>query len=540
VLRQKHIIEKHGLIIVLALYLAAECLINPYGEFPLNDDWAYSLSVEEFVNTGKLHFSFWQAIPGLSQFFAGAAAAKIFSFSFTLLRLISVGCVLLMIFILEYSLRLLEINAFRRFAALCVCVFNPLTLILGNTWLPDVFQLFLSLTAFAVFIFYMKSGRIFLLLLFAVLCILATLNRQTGLIIPLCTGISYLYLNKPNGKNIVIAVLPVGISFISLLIFENIASSAGLLSSNYGLQLHNILSSFSHPVEAAKKFAYYLITSSVCMGLLLLPFFISSLKAHFKSLFSSKRITLIFFFYILLIGLKIFLTGKNFPFTGNIFYDRGIGPVIMTGFNSDEPIHVSPFESGVLILLNFAGGTGFFCLLQAVLLNVKNERNALRKFSTCFFLLLSVFYLFPLCLSYVNDRYLLLLIPFLLISLAQINLKMNQKLYLSALIVYMLISVTAVHDYMELNRVRSKAINDLMNKENVDAEKIDGGFEFNAWHFSEKRPYKPSHKGRWWWVQNEKYIVSLAFMPEYKMHGHYSYSSWLTCSQKHLYVYEKE
>jgi dolichyl-phosphate-mannose--protein O-mannosyl transferase len=161
VLSLKHISEKYGWIIIIALYFAAECLINPHGEFPLNDDWAYALPVKEYVNTGNLHFSFWQAIPGLSQFLAGVIAAKVFGFSFTLLRLISVACVPLMIFLLERILRRLEINNVRRLVLLSGFVFNPLTLTLSNTWLPDLFQLFLSFAAFAVFIFYINSRKIF-------------------------------------------------------------------------------------------------------------------------------------------------------------------------------------------------------------------------------------------------------------------------------------------------------------------------------------------------------------------------------------------
>jgi hypothetical protein len=532
-------LEKYGWIIVGALYLVAECLINPDGEFPLNDDWAYALSVKEYLSTGQLHFSFWQAIPGLSQFLAGIAAAKVFSFSFTLLRLISVACVPLMIILLELALRRLEINPSRRFAVQCLFVFNPLTLTLSNTWLPDVFQLLLSLAAFTVFIFYMRNRKIFLLMMFTLLCVLATLNRQTGLIIPLCTGMA-LILNGRSKRNILVAVIPFCISLFSLVVFDRVASSLALFSPNYGLQLHNIFSSFSHPAEAAKKFGYYLVTSSVCMGLLVFPFFISSLKIHVKGLIASRPALLLFLFYALLIGLKIFLTGKVFPFTGNIFYNRGIGPVIMTGFNTDETIHVSSMESVLWILLNFAGGLSFFCILRSVLLHVRSENNLLRKFSVYFFLLLCLFYLFPLCLSYVNDRYLLLLIPFLLISFSQINFKMDHRIYLLSFLVYAFISVTAVRDYMELNRCRYTAIDELMKTENIPAEQIDGGFEFNAWHFSETRAYEPSHKGRWWWVSNEKYIVSPAEMSAYKVHKKYTYRSWLTCSEKHLYVYGEE
>jgi hypothetical protein len=526
--------------IIVALYFIAELIINPDGEFSLNDDWAYALSVKEYVSTGKLHFSFWQAIPGLSQFMAGIVAAKILGFSFTLLRLISVACVPIMIFMLELILWRLQINGLKKMAVLFAFVFNPLTLVLSNTWLPDILQLFLSLSAFTVFILFNQGKKNIFFLLFILLCALATLNRQTGLIIPLCTGIAYLLLNKKRSRNdVMFAVIPFCICLVALMFFEHIASSAGRLSPNYGLQLHNIFESFTHPAEAVKKSGYYFVTSSVCIGLFVLPFFLASLKLHLKDLFSTKPISILFLFYLLLIGLKIYLMGKVFPFTGNIFYNRGIGPLIMTGFNTDEAIHVSFFERIIWIFLNFAGGLSFFCVSRVLLVQARKENNVLRKLSISFFLLLCVFYLFPLCLSYVNDRYLLLLLPFLLINLSFAEFQVNWKICLSTLLIYTFISVVATHDYMAFNRARYKAIDELMEKESVSAEQIDGGFEFNAWYFSEKRPYNPSHKGRWWWVQDEKYIISPAKLPEYSLHNDYTYASWLAFSKKRIYVYEK-
>jgi hypothetical protein len=87
-------------VVVFFLFLV-EFLINPIGEFALNDDWAYARTVYDFINTGDYKLSFWQSIFGFTQFAVGVIFCKLFCFSFTLLRCISILCLVISVYFFD-------------------------------------------------------------------------------------------------------------------------------------------------------------------------------------------------------------------------------------------------------------------------------------------------------------------------------------------------------------------------------------------------------------------------------------------------------
>src|SRR5882757_3111253 len=68
------------------IWAFAELLIRPYGEFPLNDDWSYTLSLQQWYSTHHYHLTGWTSMPLLTQLAWGMAFCKVFGFSFTVLR----------------------------------------------------------------------------------------------------------------------------------------------------------------------------------------------------------------------------------------------------------------------------------------------------------------------------------------------------------------------------------------------------------------------------------------------------------------------
>jgi hypothetical protein len=63
-------------------------LVRPYGEFPLNDDWAYSLPVKWYLETGQLHLTFWQFMTLVTQIVLGVAWTALVGFSLEHLRIL--------------------------------------------------------------------------------------------------------------------------------------------------------------------------------------------------------------------------------------------------------------------------------------------------------------------------------------------------------------------------------------------------------------------------------------------------------------------
>jgi len=69
------------------LWMLALVVINPFGEYPINDDWAYARNVYDLVVNGKFIVDPWPAMNLVSQTIYGSIFAGLFGFSFTVRRI---------------------------------------------------------------------------------------------------------------------------------------------------------------------------------------------------------------------------------------------------------------------------------------------------------------------------------------------------------------------------------------------------------------------------------------------------------------------
>jgi hypothetical protein len=534
-----HYFEKHTYIPVIILFLLAEFLINPIGEFCLNDDWAYAKAVNTFVKTSELKFSFWQAIPGIPLIFTGIFFSKLFGFSFTLLRFISIACVLISTILLDVNLKRLAVSTTNRLLVLVLFVFNPLTISLGNSFMPDVFQLMLGMFTFHFMILYSRNRKGYQLILFIVCSLLLSLNRQTGIIIPLLFFTIVMIREKRNTKNIGLGIMPFLITALGLFIFEYSAKT--ILPQNYNLQLNNILATLLYPnLNSLKTIGYYFITSTICLGLFSLPLTISSIKQNYELLKKSLFSKLILTMYLALIIVKLLYSGNIFPFVGNMFYHLGIGPVILTGFNTDENHSLSIAATYIWTILNFVGGLSFFISLQLILKKLWEEKQTEATSVKLFFSIIFILYLLPLCFSYANDRYLLFLIPFyvmaLIVSMRSEITKFSFLLFFAPLFYF---SIAGTHDYLALNKARMQATDYLVRGKSISPKNIDGGFEFNGWYAEDTRNYIATHKDRWWFVEKDDYIISPVGKAGYSVEQAFGFSSWMSFGFNEIFVLKK-
>jgi hypothetical protein len=68
------------------VWLVIVFLVNPVGDFPLNDDWAYAKAVQSLLR-GDLQLTDWAPASQIAQIAWGALFCLPFGFSFTALRL---------------------------------------------------------------------------------------------------------------------------------------------------------------------------------------------------------------------------------------------------------------------------------------------------------------------------------------------------------------------------------------------------------------------------------------------------------------------
>lgn len=535
-------IFKNNWLIVCFLFLLVELFIFPIGEFPLNDDWAYSQSVFKYLHEGKIEFSDMIAIPFISQYLIGIGVCKIFGFSFLALRLISIVATFLMIFVLQKIFEKLLIVKKVQFFILLLFAFNPLVLVLGNTFLPDTLIVFFALISFYFLLGCIdgfQKKNVLLLFLFIGFTIVGTLIRQTGILIPFAFSIVYLFKHPRNLKNCLIAFLPFVVNVIVLKIYEYWALDLHVLPHNYNMQLNGIIDKISHPsLFSLLLIGVNLYTSTICLGLMISPLIFSNWKYHFATIKNSTFLKWVFIFYAFILLMTIILRGYAFPFSGNIFYPSGIGPIIMTGFNSDKMEVVSSISRFFWSIFFVIGGISFFCSFSAILLSSCEFLKEKLNWIPAFFGVLFCSYLIPICFNYSNDRYLILLIPFLFLAYIQsVDFKLNKSLFLIAFIPIFCFSVLGTFDYFAIHKARWKALNYLTKVEKVDPSLIDGGLEFNAWYKTEKSNYIPTHRGRWWWIVKDDYIISPKKRKGYFIKKKFIFNSFFSFSE--IYVLKK-
>jgi len=137
--------SQRNLILLLITWGISLFLINPIGEFPLNDDWAYAEAVKRFVETGSYAINDWPAMTLLTHILWGSLFCWIFGFFFTVLRMANLIAAV-GVAILFYRL-LKKLNASEKIAliATALLLFNPLFYSLSNTFMTDITFLFLVL-----------------------------------------------------------------------------------------------------------------------------------------------------------------------------------------------------------------------------------------------------------------------------------------------------------------------------------------------------------------------------------------------------------
>ncbi len=504
-------IFRNNWLVVMFLFLIVELFIHPIGEFPLNDDWAYSQAIHSFIYHGKIQLSNMIAIPFLSQYLVGIGVAKLFGFSFFVLRCISISYTFLMLFIVNRILLLLDVKSdFTRFSVLLLFCFNPLVLALTNTFLPDSGILLLALISVYFMLKILLKDTRMSYFWFVFFTVLGTLTRQSNIIIPFIFIFVYCYSSLNYRYSVKKVLFPFFVNLIALLLFENITRFYGYLPSNFNLQVYSIAGSVQNPsVAFIKNFIIGILSSAICMGLFISPFIISNLKYHFNDFKKSRFCQFTILLFFVYIAFKI-VKGNHFePSFGNMLYSFGIGPIIMTGFESSD-FHSYLFGTKIILtFMNILGAFSFVLGFYSIFKNVTLKRDSINNWFSLFVCLMLIFYLIPISLNYANDRYLLFLIPFLMIGYVVVNpVPIRKLLFLIPFLLISLYSIIGVNEYFEFNKTRWKAINYLTNNLNISPKKIDGGFEFNAWFCSNSTKYNAQHSGRWWWIEDDKYIIS--------------------------------
>jgi hypothetical protein len=529
-------------------------LVNPTGEFPLNDDWSYAHAVQTLVESGRLELTGFTSMPLIAQVFWGALFCLPFGFSFMALRISTIALGLVGILTTYWIFEELRIERDLALISTALLAFNPLYFQLSLTFMTDVPFLTFSMLALLFFLRAFRTENHSNLVIGYTFSLIAILIRQLAIVIPLSFLIAYGVKYRLSLKTLMNGLIPNGL-FASILIALPILMSRTIgLPVLYNRSFEPIAESApAGGIEIPLVFTDRLLIELIYLGLFLLPILlglevrriqVTNLRAKRVFLFAVAAICGTISTYLL-------LKQRVMPLIGNLLFDLGLGPLLLRDTYilrlHDWPTAPKAFW----IMITFCSALGSVLLLSHI---VSTSKKTLKTFSPgirlehyhVIFLISAVFF-YSICIGLAGflDRYLIWLLP-VLMSIISISAR-SPRLYASTLslvaavalvLLYVLFAVTSAHDYMAWNRARWQALTDLMEKDHISYKNIDGGFEFNGW-YAYDAGFQTSSSKSWWWVKDDRYVISFGPLVGYIEKKHYSFNRWLSIGQGEILVLER-
>ncbi len=527
-------------LLIVAVWIVVALLIDPRGEFPLNDDWAYAAAVKTLLGGGGIRLSGWTTVNLIAQIFWGALFCLPFGFSSTALRISTLVLGLTGVLGLYGLLREGDADHGTALFGALVLAFNPLYLVLSYTFMSDVPFLAVSLLSFYFLVRGMRRDSGVEMVAGLLLACVALLIRQTGLAIFMGFGVAYLAKYGWRRQKVLVAAVSLASGFAVQILWHHFLTSRHILPALYGVQSNLVLSPRSYVSwHAVKPFAGGLVALSVYLGLFLFPLILWIGPRNVKALCRPRLVSLMTVVYAVM-GAWV-LRHMRMPLLRNTLYDLGLGPALLQGGSPSLPTA----GKGFWAVVTLAGFLGSVVLVGATLLAIGKTRKFLpmpagKRELLVILLASGLIYLVPHSILTITgrafDRYVLFLVPlgivmlFLLASDAGLakagSLIVNMSLAVASLILYGAFSMAGTHDYLSWNRARWQALNNLETEQRVGPDDIDGGFEFNAWYLYDPN-YRASPGKSWYFVARDDFMIAFAPVPGFTEMKRYHFQRWL-------------
>jgi 4-amino-4-deoxy-L-arabinose transferase-like glycosyltransferase len=474
-------------LLVLSLgWLACSLYIDPRGVFPLNDDFAYASSVRHFIASGELRLSQWSMPSCLIHILLGSLTALLGGPSNENLRLLMLGMGLATSLLFFLLLRELRISPARSLAGAACLAFNPIFFAMSASFHTEISFLFFFLAALWAFLRFLRDESLSWACACSFLLALALLTRQIA-IFSIAGAVLFFYSRKKLGYKMAGALcIPAGLAaagFGSWLYFVHGATWA--LSS--GLQ--------------TPRLTFSLLTINGYLQTLagfLLPLALASLPFVFRREKRSVPETLLFLGLsgMALLGL---LKDGGMPLLGNTIHSRGLGVLTL-----NDP---GQKWAGLWHWPFIWRGVDALCLAAGLVLARLFFRRPLAREGKAVLWFCFPAFLPLLFMPVAYDRYLLTILPALIIVVLLLVETVSFSLPLAALSCALMTSVSAIglKDYFAWNRARWDA-GAYAVRSGVALEAVENGFDWNGQHTFERNTARllarkrPEDIGLWDWM----------------------------------------
>lgn len=523
-----------GSAIILCLFAIVIVIVDPRGNFPLNDDWNFALATWHFAETGTLMLSRFSAMTLKTQIFWGALWTWLFGESFTVLRASTLFLAAATLLVVDTFLRQLGVKLALRIATLAVFLFNPIFLWSSFTYMTQVPYVFLSVAAMYCVWRGLTGDRLGWMWIGAAAIAASYFLRQTGLangLAPLAV-VALEYYRRRDRRTLVLGlpVLLTVVAFGVLYLFTKLLEGYPDQIENHFLVWHQ------SPVKLM-KYVVLVPTIWTIVNLQLTFLFIVPLALPFVAFeFPKSRgvrlaaAAFIALFAIVVSHLVATISLLPYQTPGNILINFGLGPPTMRDtwiFGLPYPWQLQP---AVRVLLTVASVIGAALLLVGIAARVRDSAmTEERQRFAAFAVLHATFATGLLFISGIYfDRYALdsmwaltLLLP-LFVDWSRIAARIVAGALLIAVAFF---SVMGVQEYLRWNRNRWEAFS-WLSAHGVTLKQMDGGYEINQYlvggFHGEQNFRKVGYS-----VTDDEYIIALNQVPGYRVIHSIPFTSFL-------------
>ena len=534
---------------LLLAWTAAVALVDPRGDFPLNDDWAYALAVRRLLEDGVFRPPDWAAPTLLSQALWGALASLPAGFSHTALRLSALalgGLAVVGVYLLGRELR--APRAVARLAALTLAA-GPVFFALAHTFMTDVPFVACAVVALLGFARYLLRGADRDLALGAAASLAAVLCRQTGLVLPLAFAVAALLAGRGAPRQRwPRALLPLALCGGALGLLGWWLAVAG--DSAQRLGVGDVMLAWrlrGNPPALLRFLSGNLLLALLYCGLFLAPLALRLAPVWRRRWTRPAWNDALSLATLATAALTLWSWGRHMPLRGNVLITSGVGPVTLhdwyiLGLPHDGPLPAAFWiaVTGVALL----GAALLAAQLGAAAAAVWRPAGAAERAqrgARALLLLAAAGYLSVVILVSPFDRYYLPLVAMLAPLLAApgaaaAGAGRAPRLAAAALLLALAgFSIAATHDYLAWNRARWQGLRQLTEVDGISPRRIDGGAEFNGLHLFAP-DYRKQPKKSWWWVADDEYMLGMGPLPGYALLRRYPYARWLPPGEAEIQV----
>jgi len=532
--------KKHlNIFILLIIFLIVEVIINPIGEFCLNDDWAYAASVKTLLSKGVFEIGSWPAMTLYAHVLWGFVFVKLFGFSFTVLRFSILVLSFVTLCITERLFFQMTKNKIYSLFIALLLLFNPLFLSLSNSYMTDIsFLCFFTISIYSFYLFCITEQFKYLIIGFSI-SLVTIFIRQLGIVIPLgflfLTFFMSLYEQKWRKIMFTSSLFFVAILTVLFLFEKHVAISLDDTAAFQGLFFSKRHLDFNF-INILEKLYVRLGLMMLYAGLALFPILIPKgvdIWLKFKETSIASKI-IAFIFLVLMV-----LVFHYYP-CGNYLYNCGLGlETTIDVMDLDKNREHTHFD--ILFLLIKCISVLGNILLMMTLFNFPKSINSFKTFlSQNTFLVFCVFtaFLYQILITASAsffDRYSLcfFILCLIVISLKNQYIHRFSKATIIILIFYAAFSILSIKDYFNYNKAKTELINNLAITKNVIPKNINGGFEYNMWHL-----YTTSSTCNWE-DKYKEYVLSFSKIEGYSDINHYSYQRYIPYKIDTIFVLKK-